>query len=126
MSESTDRSCVLVVDDEPGIRESLVDVIEALGCSAITAADGAAALAMLETHRPCLIILDLLMPVLSGLEVLEEMRKQPALAAVPVVISTSAPHLAPRGVPILPKPINIRATWDYIRQSCQCGDPAQR
>jgi len=122
MSQTVERACVLVVDDEPGIRESLVDVIEAIGCSAITACDGAEALTVLETRRPCLIILDLLMPQLSGLEMLAEMRKMPELANVPVVISTSAPHLAPQGVPVLGKPINIKLMWSYIRQSCQCLD----
>jgi CheY-like chemotaxis protein len=126
MSTAIESSCVLVVDDEPGIRDSLVDVIEALGCSAITAANGLEALATLQKHRPCLIILDLLMPELSGLELLEEMRKQPELAAVPVVISTSAPHLAPRDLPVLPKPIDIKRTWEYVRRSCHCRDPAQR
>ena len=126
MTGATYMACVLVVDDEPGIRDSLVDVIEALCCSAITAADGAEALAVLETHRPCLIILDLLMPGLSGLELLAEMRKQPELAAVPVVISTSAPHLAPPDLPVLPKPINIRATWDCIRRSCRCANAGRR
>ncbi len=120
MSRASDSPCVLVVDDEPGIRESLVEVVEAIGCSAITAADGAEALAVLETHRPCLIILDLLMPQLSGLEMLAEMRKMPELADVPVVISTSAPHLAPRDLPVLSKPINIKLAWEHIRRSCRC------
>jgi CheY-like chemotaxis protein len=117
---------VLVVDDEPGIRDSLVEVVEAIGCSAITAADGAEALLLLETRRPCLVILDLLMPRLSGLEMLAEMRKLPELADVPIVISTSAPHLAPRDLPVLPKPINIQATWNCIRQVCRCAGAGQR
>jgi len=113
--------CVLVVDDEPGIRESLCELVEMAGCSALTAAHGAEALKLLEQHRPCLIILDLLMPVMSGNEMLDVMRRQPALAAVPVLISTSAPHLAPPGVPVLRKPIDINVVWDWIRRSCHCG-----
>jgi hypothetical protein len=53
---------------------------------------------------------------------LEEMRKDPALADVPVVISTSAPHLAPAGTDILPKPIDIKLAWSWIRRSCRCED----
>jgi len=122
MTRAHESACVLVVDDEPGIRDSLVEVVEAIGCSAITAADGAEALVLLETHRPCLIILDLLMPQVSGLDMLAEMRKQPELANLPVVISTSAPHLAPPDLPVLAKPINIQATWNYIRRTCHCAD----
>ena len=66
------------------------------------------------------------MPQVSGLEMLAEIRKLPELAGVPVVISTSAPHLAPRDLPVLPKPINIKATWSYIRHSCQCAAAGRR
>jgi CheY-like chemotaxis protein len=126
MSRTSHMACVLIVDDEPGIRDSLVDVIEAIGCSAVTAADGAEALTILETVRPCLIILDLLMPQVSGLQTLAELRKLPELADIPVVISTSAPHLAPRDLPIVPKPINIKVLWDHVRRSCQCVEGGLR
>lgn len=112
---------VLVVDDEEGIRETLVEVIEMIGCSAISAADGAEALEMLAARRPCLVILDLLMPVMTGMELLEAMRKDPALATIPVVISTSAPHRAPAGVPVLTKPFDIESIWGWIRRSCPCA-----
>ena len=95
------------MDDEEDIRDALCEAIEMLGCRAITAADGAAALELLQTYRPCLIVLDLLMPVMTGQEMIEAMRKRPELAALPVVVSTSAPARAPAGVPILAKPIDI-------------------
>jgi CheY-like chemotaxis protein len=112
---------VLVVDDEEGIRDTLSEVVEMGGCSAIAAANGAEALKVLAERRPCLVILDLLMPIMSGLELLEAIRKQPALATLPVVISTSAPSRAPPGVPVLPKPVDIRAVWDCMRQACSCA-----
>ena len=118
------EACVLVVDDEEGIRETLTEVIEMTGCSAISAADGAEALKMLAERRPCLIILDLLMPVMTGAELLEAMRKDPVLAAVPVVIATSVPHRAPAGVPVLTKPIDIDCMWNLIRRTCRCVSPA--
>ena len=106
-SPGSGGACVLVVDDEEDIRDALCEAIEMLGCRAITAADGAAALELLQTYRPCLIVLDLLMPVMTGQEMIEAMRKRPELAALPVVVSTSAPARAPAGVPILAKPIDI-------------------
>ncbi|HKU39723.1 MAG TPA: response regulator [Polyangiales bacterium] len=113
--------CVLVVDDQEDIRESLREVIELAGCESICAANGVEALRLLERHRPCLIVLDLLMPVMNGSEVLDELQKHPELAQLPVVISTSAPDLAPEGVPVLPKPIDIARLWTFLRGNCQCA-----
>lgn len=116
-----DKSCVLVVDDDADIRETLREAVEMVGCRALLATDGRDALRVLGEHRPCLIVLDLLMPVMTGQELLEQMRLQPELAQLPVLVSTSAPRRAPAGVPVLPKPIDLRALWAWIRQHCQCG-----
>jgi DNA-binding response OmpR family regulator len=113
--------CVLVVDDQEDIRETLREVIEMAGCQTLSAANGAEALELLEHHRPCLIVLDLLMPVMSGHEVLDTLRSRPDLATLPVVVSTSAPHLVPRGVPVLPKPIEITGLWNWMRRTCRCA-----
>jgi CheY-like chemotaxis protein len=122
------ESYVLVVDDEEGVRESLCDLVQLVGCKAVAASNGAEALRLLRTSRPCLIILDLLMPVMSGQEMLAAMRDQPDLASLPVVISTSAPSRAPKGVPVIPKPIDVDLMWDWIRRTCQCAEnkPARR
>ena len=118
---SAEKGCVLVVDDDADIRETLREAVEMVGCTALLATDGRDALRVLGEHRPCLIILDLLMPVMTGQELLEEMRLVPDLAQLPVLISTSAPRRAPAGVPVLPKPIDLRAFWAWIRQHCECG-----
>jgi CheY-like chemotaxis protein len=115
-----DAPCVLVVDDEEDIRETLREVVEMGGCSAVTAANGAEGLHMLAAHRPCLIILDLMMPIMSGQEMLEAMRNQPSFAEVPVLISTSAPERAPAGVAVLKKPLDISVVWDWMRRNCGC------
>lgn len=118
------EDCVLIVDDEEDIRETLRDVVEMGGCGAILAANGAEALKLLETRRPCLVVIDLLMPMMSGAELLEAMRSVPTLAAIPVLVSTSAPERAPAGVPVMPKPINITKFWERMREHCRCAaDP---
>jgi CheY-like chemotaxis protein len=119
-----DEVCVLVVDDDEGVRESLREVVEMVGCSAILAASGEEGMEMLATHRPCLVILDLMMPTMTGAEMLEAMRARPELASLPVVISTSAPSMAPAGVPVLSKPIDIDALWVWMRRTCQCAAAA--
>ena len=117
---------VLVVDDEEGVRETLCDLVQLVGCRAIAAANGAEALILLRTERPCLIILDLLMPVMSGEEMLAAMQDQPDLASLPVLISTSVPSRAPKGLPVVPKPIDVKVMWEWIRRTCPCegGKPA--
>ncbi len=118
------RAClVLVVDDDEGVRETLREVIEMAGCTAALANNGREALALLQSIRPCLIVLDLMMPVMNGAETLAALRAEPSLASLPVVISTSAPNRAPSGVPVLSKPINIDALWACIRRSCSSVDP---
>jgi CheY-like chemotaxis protein len=115
------RRCVLLVDDDEDLRESLAEVVEMVGCSVLQASNGAEALKVLAERRPCLIILDLMMPVMSGLEMLATMKLDPELASVPVVISTSAPNRAPAGMPVVPKPIDIDALWGWIQRTCECA-----
>lgn len=116
----TEPRCILIVDDEDDVRDSLRDVVEMLGCAALTAASAPEALALLEHRRPCLVVLDLLMPGMTGTEMLERMRREPALAEMSVVISTSAPERVPRGVPVLPKPIDLAALQGWIQRACRC------
>lgn len=115
-----DEHCVLVVDDDEDVRESLRDVIELAGCTACLAESAPAALRLLETKSPCLIILDLLMPGMTGADMLEAMREDARLSAIDVIVSTSAPHRAPKGVSVLPKPIDVGVLIARIRGRCRC------
>jgi CheY-like chemotaxis protein len=112
---------VLIVDDDELIRDTLRELVEMSGCVALLAANGREALKIMADHRPCLVILDLLMPVMTGNELIEEMRREPSLSAIPVVVSTSAPHRAPAGVPIVKKPVDIDVMVDWMRRSCRCA-----
>jgi CheY-like chemotaxis protein len=117
----TTEACVLIVDDEEDIRDTLREVVEMGGCRALVAPNGVEALRILETTRPCLIILDLMMPGITGNQLLEAIRARPALADVAIVISTSAPERAPAGVPVLKKPIDIGTLWKWMRENCHCA-----
>ena len=120
------NACVLVVDDEESIRDTLREVVEMIGCSAVVASNGAQALEAMAREKPCLVIVDLLMPVMSGVELIEAMRRDPELSALPIVVSTSVPGRAPSGVPVLAKPVAIEAVWECIRRSCACTPLAGR
>jgi CheY-like chemotaxis protein len=113
---------ILIVDDEPGLCESLRDFLEDEGYSVWTASNGAEALHVLERGElPCLMILDLIMPVVTGNEVYERMQSDPRLQTVPVVVSTSDPARAPAGALIMKKPINLDRLLGAVRYHCK-GD----
>lgn len=84
-------SQVLVVDDDESIRETLSDVLRDEGFSVSSAVNGADALGYLAKHgAPCVIVLDLMMPVMSGAEFRQRQLQLPALANIPVIVMSAA------------------------------------
>ena len=88
MARAQDKT-VLVVDDEPNVREYLAQILRDAGFNVLTACDGDAALEMIRRRRPDFISLDLVMPKKSGHKLLYEIRKDKELARIPVVIVTA-------------------------------------
>ena len=84
------RPSVLVCDDEPNLRE-LIRVSLGERYTFVEAADGEQALALARSLRPHLVILDLMMPRLNGLDVLSKLKADPELAATPVLVVTAQP-----------------------------------
>jgi CheY-like chemotaxis protein len=82
---------VLVVDDDAGLREALLDVLSAEGHEVRTAENGCEALAHLAVDRPDVILLDLMMPVMSGYELRAQQLADSTLATIPVVVMTAGP-----------------------------------
>jgi DNA-binding response OmpR family regulator len=81
---------ILVVDDEPEVVELLSFTLTQAGFSVETAANGIEALRQARTTHPDLIVLDLMMPELDGFTVCEVLRRDPATAAIPILILTAA------------------------------------
>ncbi len=67
---------ILVVEDEPDMRQALVESLQHEGFEVIQAANGAEGLARATLHHPDLIILDILMPKMDGMEMMKKLRKQ--------------------------------------------------
>lgn len=85
---------ILVVDDDEDIREILCVVLQVHGYHATAVADGQTALDKLRNHyRAALILLDMLMPGLSGADLMKALKNDPALAPIPVVVM-SGDHTA--------------------------------
>jgi PAS domain S-box-containing protein len=80
---------IMVIDDDPAACELMVAMLQSHGITALCFGDGRAALGALDDWQPDAVILDLLMPGQTGLDVLHELRQRPAYQALPVFIWTS-------------------------------------
>ena len=94
MSESTQAGSppakkVLIVDDEPNVVSYLEMLLQDSGYETVTAGDGTAALDMVRKEMPDLVTLDISMPKASGTRFYKEVKTDPALASIPVVIVTA-------------------------------------
>ena len=86
---------VLVVEDDPSVRGLLQTLLAAEGYDVSVASDGLAGLVKASSRRPELILLDLMMPDLGGIRVLEELRGDPGLTDVPVIVVTGKVDAVP-------------------------------
>jgi len=112
---------VLLVDDDEDIRQSIGDLLLAKGYPVITAADGAEALSILaNATRPCVVLLDLVMPGMDGWKFLAAIRNDPSLSTLPVVIvSAHAATHAPTGCAgLLRKPFELDDLLHIVAQHC--------
>jgi CheY-like chemotaxis protein len=82
---------ILLVEDDAAIRDAVAECLETEGYRVQAAGDGAEALTWLARgERPALIVLDLVMPVMNGAELLAQVRADPALERVPTLLMTAA------------------------------------
>jgi CheY-like chemotaxis protein len=120
---------VLIVEDDADVRDMLSVLLATAGYHAVAAEDGLEALHLLRTvrHRapdtPCLVLLDLTMPRLSGHEFRRAQLGDPVLAHVPVALMSGAIDVEERGrslgaVATLTKPIDIDQLLEVVRQYC--------
>ncbi len=84
-----DMQTILIVDDEPRIAALARDYLEHAGFAVTTAGDGPGALAQVKRERPDLVVLDLGLPGLDGLDVTRRLREDPSTAALPIVMLTA-------------------------------------
>lgn len=82
---------VLVVDDSPDLRDILVEGLEFVGFRTATAADGVQALAAIKRVRPHVVLLDLDLPRMGGLEVIRVLRASPDTRTIPIIAVSALP-----------------------------------
>src|SRR5690348_4685219 len=123
---------IFVVEDEEMIRESIVEFLGEQGYDAVGAADGQEALDKLDgAHpRPCLILLDLMMPVMDGRSFREHQLQIPELAQIPVVVFSAYQDVAKTAIDLhavghLAKPLRLPDLLRTVRRHCHNGAPAR-
>jgi CheY-like chemotaxis protein len=114
---TTSERHVLVVDDDADIRETLADILAVAGFVVTLAANGREALDRLHEAAFDLVVLDLMMPVMTGWEFREEQLRDPAVADVPVIVVSAA--RSPKPLPaaaFLPKPFDLDAILTLVER----------
>src|SRR3954465_1652478 len=89
MSERPEMPCVLIVEDDDDVREMLAMLLKGESYEVMTATNGAEALNAMRQRRPCLVLLDLMMPVMNGWDFRRYQLSDPQLADVPVICLTA-------------------------------------
>lgn len=110
---------ILIVEDDVDIRETLRDALEDHGYLVECAGNGQEGLdALGRASRPSAVLLDLVMPVMSGNELYEAMQANPEWASIPVIVSTSDPSRAPSGVLLMKKPVDLHRLLSTVARFC--------
>ncbi|WP_179745765.1 response regulator [Paraburkholderia bryophila] len=119
---------ILLVDDEPDVSTAWSLILESEGYDVRCAHNGRAALASLAEHLPHLVITDWTMPVMGGAELCRQMRLQPRLASLPIVVHSSV-HALPDDAlwnAFLRKPCSLELFLTTARQLCEDEQNARR
>lgn len=115
---------VLVVEDDDDIRDSIVELLALRGFDAVAATNGREALDQLAAGLlPCLIILDLMLPVVSGWEFRAQQLADPRFSQIPILILSGAENLAAesrqlQAVAFESKPVQVNRLFKTIEQYC--------
>lgn len=122
---------ILVIEDDKDIRETIAQVLEIEGYPVSSASNGAEAVKVLEKlPKPCLILLDLMMPIMNGWQFMEKQKDDTAFASLPVVVVSALPANAAfadvkaveGAVGYIKKPISLTALMEVVQQYCGQGD----
>jgi len=106
---------VLVIEDDLDMRDALVEMLQLEGYEVSSAADGAAGLQAARSRPPDVILLDLMMPVMSGWEFRAKQKRDPVLAAVPVIVMSAFDNDLDVQASI-PKPFSFDDMLDAVRR----------
>ncbi|MGE0451866.1 MAG: response regulator [Vicinamibacterales bacterium] len=123
MASSKAGGCsVLIVEDDDDLRQMMVALLALEGFEPEAACDGAEALTMLrsDSRRPCVIVLDMMMPRMDGWEFCRQRALDPSIGDIPIIILSAAPteRLQIPVAAVLPKPFDYDRLLRTIRSHC--------
>jgi DNA-binding response OmpR family regulator len=84
-----EQKTVLIIEDEEDAAELFAEMMRVSGFRVIKTSHSAPAIAMMTVDKPDLVLLDIMMPEVSGLDILRQMRREPYLANIPVIVVTA-------------------------------------
>jgi CheY-like chemotaxis protein len=107
---------VLVVDDEEAVVEFIGSVLEDAGYRVLRAYDGRAAYEIARNERPDLIVTDIMMPIMNGLELCRRLRETPETASIPIILVTAGrlPGTECNGMLLLTKPLDLATLEEAV------------
>jgi CheY-like chemotaxis protein len=121
-------SRVMIVEDDEDVRESLAQVLVDEGHDVEACRNGTEAIRTLveQGHKPCIVLLDLVMPQVTGLDVLRKLREAGVMGRSPVFVmtGTAGDPPVPPGVPVLRKPFDLHQLLAVVAE--HCGSSTQR
>jgi len=122
---STQSKCqsILVVDDDEGLRSMIIEFLEIEGFKAQPAMNGKDALQIINSgFRPCLVLLDLMMPVMNGMEFLKNVQQNSDLASLKIlVVSANASDSNTQGaIGYVTKPVDLDFLLKTVQTYCSC------
>jgi CheY-like chemotaxis protein len=126
------RHTILIVEDEPAVRELAADVLRDEGYDVMEARDGLEAMQIIDEHVPlsdhaAVVLLDLMLPRVSGLQILERLQQSKDLAPPVVAMSASGTHLSQAAKAgahaTLAKPFELTVLLDTIARYCPAQFP---
>jgi CheY-like chemotaxis protein len=115
---------VLLVEDDDDLRENLEFLLSRRGFDVAVAANGQEALAKIDRDDPpCLIITDLMMPVMDGWELAKTLEADPELSTIPVILCSGVADLAKKArdltaIAHFTKPVDLPRLYDLVREHC--------
>lgn len=84
-----EKPTILIAEDEPQIANLVKFKLEKSGCQVLWGENGKQALELINEHKPDLVILDVMMPIMDGFEVLRSIKAEPETANIPVIMLTA-------------------------------------
>lgn len=122
---------VLVVDDDPKNLLLATDLLEVLGCETVTATDGREGVDLCRERRPILVLMDIQMPVMNGMDATRAIRADPEISDTPIVAVTASVMAAERAMVMesgvdgfIVKPIDVPEFMKTVKEFLERGRAA--